>query len=130
MTKTGEDRLEVMVVDDEEIVRKRLKSALQRYGYAVEVFRSGESAIERMRTKRFDIVVTDIRMGEVDGSDVLEAVGKYLPGAKTIMITGYATMETAREAILKGAFDFIAKPFRPSELRQIIDKAGRDLRAS
>jgi DNA-binding NtrC family response regulator len=130
MTETVEDRLEVMVVDDEEIVRKRLKTALQNYGYAVEVFPSGESAIERLQVKQFDVVVTDIRMGEVDGSDVLDAVGKYAPQAKTIMITGYASMETARETLLKGAFDFIAKPFRPSELRQIIEKARRELKGS
>jgi DNA-binding NtrC family response regulator len=124
------DQLELMLVDDEEIVCKRLKSALEKYGYLVDVCQSGESAIERLRQKRYDIVITDIRMAEADGLDVLEAVRKISPRTKTIMITGYATVEVAREAQVKGAFDFIAKPFRPKDLRKLIEKAARELDAA
>jgi DNA-binding NtrC family response regulator len=124
------DQLELMLVDDEEIVCKRLKSALEKYGYLVDVCQSGESAIERLKQKRYDIVITDIRMAEADGLDVLEAVRKISPRTKTIMITGYATVEVAREAQVKGAFDFIAKPFRPKDLRKLIEKAARELDAA
>lgn len=123
-----EAELEILIVDDEEIVGKRLGPALERSGYRVEVLQSGEAAIERLRQKHFDIVVSDIRMDEVDGLDVLEAAQQSSPGTQVILMTGYATMEVAREALVKGAFEFIAKPFQPKELRKLIEKAARELR--
>ncbi len=125
-----EDRIEVLIVDDEQIVGKRLKSALEKHGYAVEVFQSGQSAIDRLQEKQFDIVVSDIRIDEVDGLDILEAVQNSSSRTKTILITGYATVEVAREALVKGAFDFIAKPFRPKDLRKVIEKAAREIKKS
>ena len=123
-----EDNLKVMLVDDEEIVCKRLKAALEKYGYVVDVFQSGGTAIERLKETQYDIVVTDIRMDDVDGLDVLKAVRKSSPRTKIIMITGYATAEVAREAQAKGAFAFIAKPFRPKDLQILLEKAARELR--
>lgn len=122
-----ENNLKVMLVDDEEIVCKRLKSALEKYGYTVDVFQNGGAAIERLNENRYDIVVTDIRMDDVDGLDVLKAVRRSSPRTKIIMITGYATAEVAREAQAKGAFAFIAKPFRPKELHALLEKAAREL---
>lgn len=122
------ETLEVMLVDDEEIVCKRLKTALESDGYAVDVFQTGTAAIERLREKRYDIVITDIRMDEVGGLDVLRAARNASPRTKIIMITGYATAEVAREAQAKGAFGFIAKPFRPKDLRELMEKAARELR--
>lgn len=124
------EALEVMLVDDEEIVGKRLRTALEKYGYGVEVFQGGQAAIDRLREKQFDVVVTDIRMEEVDGLDVLDAVLKSSDRTKTILITGYATMEVAREALAKGAFEFVAKPFRPRDLHKLIEKAARELKKS
>jgi DNA-binding NtrC family response regulator len=80
-----------------------------------------------VKGKRFDVVVTDIRMDEIDGIKVLESVLESWPETKVIMITGYATVEVAREAMAKGAFDFIAKPFKPQELRDVIAKAAEAL---
>jgi DNA-binding NtrC family response regulator len=122
------DILEVMLVDDEEIVCKRLKTALEQDGYAVDIFQNGSAAIERLKEKQYDIVVTDIRMDEVGGLDVLRAVRSTSSRTKIIMITGYATAEVAREAQAKGAFGFIAKPFRPKDLRELMEKAARELR--
>ena len=122
-----EDSLKVMLVDDEEIVCKRLKSALEKYGYIVDVFQNGGAAIERLNENQYDIVVTDIRMDDVDGLDVLKAVRRSSPRTKIIMITGYATAEVAREAQAKGAFAFIAKPFRPKDLHALLEKAAREL---
>ena len=119
---------EILVVDDEEIACKRLKLALEKAGYVVEVVDSGEGALGRLEAKAYDIVVTDVRMGDVDGIQVLDAVKERHPKTKTILITGYATVEVAREALAKGAFDFIAKPFQPKDLRVIIDKAIKKLR--
>ncbi len=119
--------LEVLLLDDEPIVGKRLKPALAKIGCNVEVFEDPKKALERIDQKDFDIVVTDIRMDEVDGLQVLEHVRRSSERTKVIMITGYAMMSVAREAMEKGAFDFIAKPFKPDDLRKVIAKAAKEL---
>ena len=119
--------LEVLLLDDEPIVGKRLKPALAKIGCNVEVFEDPKKALERIDEKEFDIVVTDIRMDEVDGLQVLEHVRQSSERTKVIMITGYAMMAVAREAMEKGAFDFIAKPFKPDDLRKVIAKAAKAL---
>jgi DNA-binding NtrC family response regulator len=122
-----ERKLKLLVVDDEPIVGKRLRSALEKYGYSVEVFETGRSAIQRLGEQEFDIVVSDVRMEDANGLEVLDAVKKSSSRTKTILITGYATVEIAREALAKGAFDFLAKPFQPKDLRALIEKAAREL---
>ena len=122
------DKLRIMVIDDENIVGKRLKPALEKNGDLVETFEDARKAIERFNEEPFDIVVTDIRMDEVDGLEVLEQVLARNQRTKVIIITGYATVEVAREALAKGAFDFIAKPFKPADLRAVIEKAAAQLR--
>ncbi len=117
----------VLLLDDEPIVGKRLKPAVEKMGCDVEVFEDPRVALERIDEKAFDIVVTDIRMDEIDGIEVLERVKKKSPRTKVIMITGYAMMSLAREAMEKGAYDFIAKPFTPEELRKAIAKAAEAL---
>jgi DNA-binding NtrC family response regulator len=124
------EKLDVLLLDDEPIVGKRLKPALAKVGCEVEVFQEPKEALERIGQKEFDIVVTDIRMDEIDGMQVLEHVIKKSPRTKVIMITGYAMMSLAREAMEKGAFDFIAKPFQPDDLRRVIAKAARALGSS
>ncbi len=117
------DAVSVMVVDDEAIVGKRLAPSLRTRGYEVEVFGDGEEAIERLAQRAFDVVVTDIRMARVDGMQLLEHVVSHEMPSKVILITGYATVELAREALTRGAFDFIAKPFKPADLRAVIERA-------
>lgn len=119
--------LEVLLLDDEPIVGRRLKPALDKIGCSVEVFEDPKKAVERMDQKEFDVVVTDIRMEGMDGLQVLAHVQKKHPRTKVIMITGYAKIDLAREAMGKGVFDFIAKPFRPDDLRQIIFNAAEAL---
>ncbi len=121
------ERLQVLVLDDEPIVGKRLQPALSKVGCDVEVFEAPAPALDRIRSRKFDVVVTDIRMDDIDGIKVLETVLERWPETKVVMITGYATVEVAREAIAKGAFDFIAKPFKPQELRDVIAKAAEAL---
>ncbi|MBW1722451.1 MAG: response regulator, partial [Deltaproteobacteria bacterium] len=111
----SEEGLDVLLVDDEAIVGKRLKPALTKIGCRVEVFEDPREALERIHQKTFDIVVTDIRMDEIDGMQILEEVREKSPRTKVIMITGYAMMAVAREAMEKGAFDFISKPFKPDD---------------
>ena len=123
-----EDKLYIMIIDDENIVGKRLKPALEKRGDIVETFVDSRKALERFDEKNFDIVITDIRMDDIDGLEVLEHVTSHSKQTKVIMITGYATVEVARQALAKGAFDFIAKPFKPNDLRTIIEKAANQLR--
>ena len=123
-----EDKLYIMIIDDENIVGKRLKPALEKRGDIVETFVDSRKALERFDEKNFDIVITDIRMDDIDGLEVLEHVRSHSKQTKVIMITGYATVEVARQALAKGAFDFIAKPFKPNDLRTIIEKAAKQLR--
>lgn len=124
-----EKKMKIMVIDDENIVGKRLKPALEKSGDLVETFEDGEKALERFNASPFDIVVTDIRMDKIDGIEILEKIQAKSPRTKVIIITGYATVEVAREALSKGAFDFIAKPFKPGDLREIIQRASNELRA-
>jgi len=124
------ERLDVLLLDDEPIVGKRLKPALAKIGCEVEVFENPREALKRIEEKDFDVVVTDIRMDEVDGIQVLEYVRKKSPRTKVILITGYAMMALARKAMERGAFDFIAKPFQPNDLRRVIAKAAQALGSS
>ena len=121
--------LRIMIIDDENIVGKRLKPALEKGGDMVEAFEEGEKALARFDEAPFDIVVTDIRMDKIDGIQILEHIMTKSARTKVIIITGYATVEIAREALSKGAFDFIAKPFKPGDLRAIIERAAAELRA-
>lgn len=122
-----DERLDILILDDEPIVGERLRPALEKEGHQVEIFVDPYRALERIAAKEFDIVVTDIRMDEIDGIQVLEKVAARSKRTKVIMITGYATLEVARESLTKGAFDFIAKPFKLREIRSAIRKAAEAL---
>ena len=114
-------------MDDAAIVGKRLKPALEKIGCHVEVFLDPKEAVARIQKKEFDIVVTDIYMDDMDGMEVMDFVHEKSPRTKVIMITGYAMISLARDAMEKGAFDFIAKPFKPDDLRKVIAKAAAAL---
>lgn len=117
------DKVTILLIDDEAIVGRRLKPALEECGYEVETYQQGKAAVARIQEKEFDIVVTDMRIDEVTGLNVLEAAQAKSGKTKVVLITGYATMELAREALSKGAFEVLAKPFRPQELREVINRA-------
>ncbi len=121
--------LEILVLDDEPIVGDRLKPFLEGEGHRVEVFVDPMEALARLKTKEFDIVLTDVRMENVDGIQVLERVRAKSDRTKVLMITGYATVELARQALSKGVFDFIAKPFKLEDIRAMVNKASEALRA-
>lgn len=123
----GVGDLSVLVLDDEPIVGKRLKPALEKSGFVVECFEAPAKALARLQEKEFDIVVTDLRMEGMDGIQILEYVMEHCKRTRVILITGYATVEVAREALVKGAFDFISKPFKPNDLRAVINKAALSL---
>ena len=119
MTKS----LSVLIIDDEEIVCKRLKPAIEKMGCEVEAFQNSVEGLKRIDEKDFDIVVTDVRMDEVDGIEVLAHAKQKSDRTPVIVITGYAMMALAREAMEKGAFDFVSKPFKPDDIRRVILRA-------
>ena len=122
------EKTAVCILDDEAIVGDRLKPELEDDGYEVEVFTDSASALARVNERCFDIFITDLKMEGVDGMGFLERVKEKCPESEVIVITGYATMETARESLIKGAYDFIAKPFRIGEIRTAVKKAKKKAR--
>jgi len=120
-------KLRVLVVDDEPIVGKRLTQALSKMGCEVEALNDPRAAFRRIDEQEFAVVISDILMGEIDGLQILDRVRQRFPRAKVILITGYAMMAMARSAKERGAFDFIAKPFRPDELRSVVTRAAAEL---
>ncbi len=122
------DRIRLLIVDDEPIVGKRLRQIFEKVGYQVSVFTQGRPALEELQKNIYDIVVTDLKMEDVDGMMILAAAREKNPGIKVIIITAFAEMETAREAFRKGVFDFISKPFQVDTLKQAIFKAEKEIR--
>jgi len=122
-----ENNIRIMVVDDEPIVGKRLKLALERDGYAVEAFTDSLIATKEFEKTPFDIIITDLKMEKIDGMNILENVKERNPDTKVIMITGVGKWLTATEAFEKGAFDFIIKPFKIDEIRDAVQRAVKDL---
>jgi DNA-binding NtrC family response regulator len=96
----------------------------------VEVYTDPLKAVGRMEEQEFDIVISDIRMREMDGIQVMKHVFQKSKKTKVILITGYATLELARESLTKGAFDFIAKPFKSKEIRTTINRAVEALKGN
>ena len=121
-------RCNILILDDEPIVGDRLKKLLEKDGHQVEGFVDPFRAVQRLEDKDFDIVISDIRMREMDGIQVMNEVFQKSKRIKVILITGYATLELARESLTKGAFDFIAKPFKAQEIRNTIQKAAEALK--
>ena len=106
----------ILILDDEPIVCKRLKPAFQKAGYDVETFTDSAHALTRVEETSFDIVITDLKMEGVDGIRFLTRVKELSPKTGVVVITGFATLDTAKESFRKGAFDFVAKPFKLSDI--------------
>ena len=126
MTKV--EKTNILILDDEAIVLKRLGPSLEKAGYEIEVFSQSSDASNRIREKDFDIVITDLKMEGLDGMQFLTRVKERSPRTEVIVITGFATMETAKESFQKGVFDFLAKPFKLGEILETVKKAEKKIR--
>ncbi len=113
----------IMVIDDEKIVGDMAKLALEQEGYYVETFLNGEPALERLKSERFDVVVTDLKMRGIDGMEVLRTVKRLYPETKVIMITAFANLDAAIEALRGDVHDFFPKPVKIKELKASIRRA-------
>ena len=117
------DKLSILILDDEPIVVRRLRPALEKVGYQVETFTHSADALERIEQRSFDIVITDLKMEGVDGMQFLSRVKELWPRTEVIVITGFATMATTKESFQKGVFDFLAKPFKIAEIQEAVERA-------
>ena len=109
-------RTSILILDDEPIVCKRLKPFFQKAGYEAEAYSQPAEALARVEQRRFDVVITDLKMQGLDGLAFLGKVKALSPDTDVIVITGFATLETARESFRKGVFDFVAKPFKLTKI--------------
>ena len=100
----------ILIIDDEKAIRKTLTEILSYEGYKIEEAGDGEEGLRRFREKTFDVVLCDIKMPKIDGIEFLDKVRELNPDVPVIMISGHGTIETAVEAVKKGAYDYIAKP--------------------
>ena len=119
----SETNMRLLVVDDEPIVGKRLKQVFGKIGFEIETYTDSAVALAAIAEKPFDIVVTDLKMEGIDGIEVLKRVRAMNPKTRVIIITGYASPDTAELAQQEGVFAFLAKPFRLDELKQVIYRA-------
>jgi ATP-dependent Lon protease len=113
----------ILVVDDEKMTRKNLEHVFTKDGYLVDTAADGAEALEMIARENFDVIVTDLKMERVDGMTVLEQAKAKDPSIAVIVITGYASVTTAIDAIKKGSHHFIAKPLRLDEIRSVIQSA-------
>jgi DNA-binding NtrC family response regulator len=112
----------ILIVDDEPDICKALEFLLMREGYDVTSVNSGEDAIERIKKENFEVMLSDIKMGKVDGMAVLEKTKEISPDTPVVMMTAFASIESAVEAMRKGAYDYIVKPFLNEEIKLTIKK--------
>lgn len=113
----------ILVIDDEEIARKNLKHILTGEKYSVKTASNGQEAIDRHGLSNFDVILTDLKMSKIGGMEILERTKAKSPATEVIMITGYASVDSAVEVMKKGGFHYIAKPFKIDEVLDTVKKA-------
>ena len=113
----------VLVVDDDDVARRTITRLLKKNGYDVSSARNGRQALSLLARKVFQVVLTDLVMDDLSGMDVLEGAKKHCPTAEVILITGHASIASAVEAMRKGAYHYLEKPFRPTEVEHLIARA-------
>ena len=120
MPNSGNDAGRILIVDDEESVAITMQAVLEMDGYDVTAVTSGQRALELIRTDQFDLVLTDLRIGDADGMQVLAEIRQHAPETVAIMLTGFASLESAIQALRQGAYDYSVKPSDVIELRATI----------
>jgi NtrC-family two-component system response regulator AlgB len=115
--------LNLLVIDDEGSLRRTLRTALESMGHRVADAATGTQGLDALRRQRFDLAFLDLRLGRENGLDLLPEMLRVAPGLHVVIITAHASLDTAIEALRKGAFDYLPKPFTPNELRIALDRS-------
>lgn len=121
--QVAEPKAKILAVDDESIILDSFRKILVLDGFSVDTVESGKEAIGLLKTHHYDFVFTDLKMPEMDGVEVTKAVKQIRPDIDVIIITGYATVETAVETMKYGALDYVQKPFTEDELLEMVKKS-------
>ena len=119
----SKNKAKVLIVDDEEIVRASCRKLLQPHGYRVSEAENAGSALKLMEATTFDLVLSDLKLPDASGIELLKDIKEVCPDTEVILLTGYGTVSTAVEAMKLGAYDYIEKPFRPEELVSLSGRA-------
>ena len=112
--------MRILIVDDEKNIRRTMTVALESMDHVVENASNSALALAALRAKSFDAVLLDLKLSSESGLDVLEEILRIAPQAAVVMVTAYASIETAVEAMRRGAFDYLPKPFTPDQVRQVL----------
>src|SRR5512133_1777126 len=116
------ESVNILVVDDEKGIREGCRRILTGEGYAVDVAENGKQGLEMVRAKPYDLLLVDLMMPVMGGLELMEEVGRYDPEIIMIVITGFATVETAVDAMKQGAYDYVPKPFTPDQLVAVLNR--------
>ncbi len=117
------DKVRILVIDDEKVIREGVERALSKQGYDVTKAEDGDLGLALLKEREFDIVLTDLMMPGLDGFAVLGWIQENRPHVQVVVITGFATVSKAVTAMKQGAFDFVGKPFTPDYIRVVVNRA-------
>src|SRR4030067_624820 len=112
----------LLIIDDEKIALKNLVHAMKKEGYEVAGTQSGFNALRLLEEQEFDVVLTDLRMEKVDGMQILKRCRELYPDTEVIMITAYASIDSAVETVKKGAYYYISKPIKLNDVRSVVKR--------
>lgn len=122
MSLIPEERPRILVVDDEKVIRDMLADFLGMEGYYVRTAEDGTSALTELSKSHYDLVISDLKMPRMGGIALLDEIGKTAPSALTVIMTGFGTVETAIEAMKRGAYDYVLKPFKLDEVVHVVQR--------
>jgi len=122
MTTSHDERPRVLIVDDEKFIRDVLADFLGMEGYIVRTAEDGGAALQELGNAHYDLIISDLKMPRMGGIELLDAIGAVAPNALTVIMTGFGTVETAIDAMKRGAYDYILKPFRVEEVIRVVQR--------
>ena len=120
--------MRILVVDDEKNIQRTMRLALDSMGHDCQSAADAAAAVEELKAARYEVVFLDLKLGQENGLDVLQEILRVSPGTRVIIFTAYASIDTAVEAMRRGAFDYLAKPFTPDQIRQVLAHVERTRR--
>src|SRR5271165_573150 len=130
MSSAPDERPRVLIVDDEKFIRDILADFLGMEGYIVRTAEDGAAALTELGNAHYDLIISDLKMPRMGGIELLESVGSVAPNALTVIMTGFGTVETAIDAMKRGAYDYILKPFKVEEVIRVVERGLEEQRLS